>query len=209
MEVTAAQMRKIEERAAENGLTTLEMMENAGAAAAVRLMGEAPGPVARAVVFCGKGNNGGDGFVAARYLVDAGVEVKAVLAEGEPATPDAAANKKVSAGAGVEVWRLEELCPEQLEFIRTADVVIDALYGTGFGGALRPAGARAAALMNAARGFKLALDLPSGVEADTGAVAKGAVKADLTVAFHAPKPCHRLAPGQCGRVLVADIGIGQ
>ncbi len=76
--------------------------------------------------------------MAARYLVDAGVEVKAVLAEGEPATRTRPPTK-VSAGAGVEVWRLEELGPEQLEFIRTADVVIDALYGTGFGGALRPA----------------------------------------------------------------------
>lgn len=207
MEVTAARMREIEERAAENGLSTLEMMENAGAAAAVRLLGEAPGPVGRAVVFCGRGNNGGDGFVAARYLVDAGVEVKAVLAGGEPATPDAAANKKVTEGAGVELWPLEKLTPEQLRFIEAADVVVDGLYGTGFSGALRPEGARAAALINGAKGFKLALDLPSGVEADTGAVAKGAVKADLTVAFHAPKPCHRLAPAQCGRVLVADIGI--
>lgn len=207
MEVTTAQMKELERQADESGLPYLEMMENAGAAAAVRLLSEAPGPVETAVVFCGKGNNGGDGFVAARYLADAGVTVRVVLAEGQPTATDAAENKRTAAGMGIEMWQADRLTEEQLTCIRTADAVVDGLYGTGFHGTLRPEGARAATLINGARGFKLALDLPSGVEADTGRAAEGAVKADLTIAFHAAKPCHRLAPAQCGRVLVADIGI--
>ena len=82
------------------------------------------------------------------------------------------------------------------------------MYGTGFHGTLRPEGLAAARRMNDAPGRVLALDLPSGLEADSGTAAEGAVQADLTVTFHAAKPCHRLAAAQCGRVEVADIGIG-
>ena len=92
-------------------------------------------------------------------------------------------------------------------FIARADALEDAVYGTGFHGALRPAGKRAAAMLNSGR-FVLALDVPSGVCADTGETAEGAVRAHVTVAFHAPKPCHRLAAAQCGAVVTADIGIG-
>lgn len=93
-------------------------------------------------------------------------------------------------------------------FIARADALVDAVYGTGFHGALRPAGqAVRPQWLNSGR-FVLALDVPSGVCADTGETAEGAVRAHVTVAFHAPKPCHRLAAEQCGTVVTADIGIG-
>ena len=98
--------------------------------------------------------------------------------------------------------------PEQAEFLQSADLILDGVYGTGFHGTLRPEGLAAARRMNDAPGKVLALDLPSGLEADSGTAAEGAVQADLTVTFHAAKPCHRLAAAQCGRVEVADIGIG-
>ena len=109
---------------------------------------------------------------------------------------------------GLPVLALDALNqPEQAEFLKGADLVLDGVYGTGFHGALRPAGLAAARWMNEAPGKVLALDLPSGLEADSGNAAEGAVQAELTVTFHAAKPCHRLAAAQCGRVEVADIGI--
>ena len=135
------------------------------------------------------------------------VAVIAVLAEGEPATPDAAANREAAQDRGVHIQALDGLTLRDEVFIARADALVDAVYGTGFHGALRPAGQRAAAMLNSGR-FVLALDVPSGVCADTGETAEGAVRAHVTVAFHAPKPCHRLAAEQCGTVVTADIGIG-
>ena len=207
-EVTTAQMKELERLADAAGLPYLRMMENAGTAAARELMARVPGLKA-AAVFCGRGNNGGDGLVAARRHkpVAAGVEVIAVLAEGEPATPDAAANREAAQDRGVHIQTLDGLTLRDEVFIARADALVDAVYGTGFHGALRPAGQRAAAMLNSGR-FVLALDVPSGVCADTGETAEGAVRAHVTVAFHAPKPCHRLAAEQCGTVVTADIGIG-
>lgn len=204
-EITTAQMKELERLADAAGLAYMRMMENAGAAAARELMARVPG-LKTAAVFCGKGNNGGDGLVAARCLRDADVEVIAVLAEGEPTTPDAAANWKAARDKGVHTQTLDSLTLRDEVFIARADALVDAVYGTGFHGVLRPTGQRAAAMLNSGR-FVLALDVPSGVCADTGETAEGAVHAHVTIAFHAPKPCHRLAAQQCGTVVIADIGI--
>lgn len=206
-EVTAAEMKQLEQRADAAGLSYRQMMENAGAAAA-RLALRAVPEAKSAAIFCGKGNNGGDGFVAARHLANAGLAVRLYLVEGEPVTTDAVYNCGLARDMGLPVLALDALNqPEQAEFLKGADLVLDGVYGTGFHGALRPAGLAAARWMNEAPGKVLALDLPSGLEADSGNAAEGAVQADLTVTFHAAKPCHRLAAAQCGRVEVADIGI--
>lgn len=206
-EVTAAEMKQLEQRADAAGLSYRQMMENAGAAAA-RLALRAVPEAKSAAIFCGKGNNGGDGFVAARHLANAGLAVRIFLVEGEPVTTDAVYNCGLARNMGLPVLALDALNqPEQAEFLKGADLVLDGVYGTGFHGALRPAGLAAARWMNEAPGKVLALDLPSGLEADSGIAAEGAVQAELTVTFHAAKPCHRLAAAQCGRVEVADIGI--
>lgn len=204
MEVTAAQMKELERRADAAGLSYREMMERAGAAVASALLARG---VRSAAVFCGRGNNGGDGFVAARRLRQAGVQALTVLCEGAPTAPDASYNAGLARDSGVPLVPLAELSTAERAFVENADAVVDALYGTGFHGALRPAGRQACALMGRARGLVVAVDLPSGVEADTGAAAPGGVQAGLTVTFHAAKPCHRLAPAACGRVETADIGI--
>ena len=203
--VTAAQMKEIERAGDAHGLPYLQMMENAGLAAYAELQKQFPHP-GRLLVVCGKGNNGGDGFVIARAAAKDGWNVTVLLAEGEPKTPDAITN----------FGSLRDLTVEILHDAASAapaDAVVDALYGTGFHGTLRPAGRAACDLMNRQHqngALLLAVDLPSGINADTGTVAEGAVRADLTVTFHRAKPLHYM-PGSahyCGEVVVADIGIG-
>ena len=207
-EVTAAEMKRLEQQADAAGLSYRQMMENAGAAAAALALHTWPGAKS-AAVFCGKGDNGGDGFVAARHLANAGLAVRLYLVEGEPVTTDAIYNCSLAREMGLPVLAADALDePEQADFLQSADIILDGVYGTGFHGTLRPEGLAAARRMNEAPGKVLALDLPSGLEADSGTAAEGAVRADLTVTFHAAKPCHRLAAAQSGRVEVADIGIG-
>ena len=137
-----------------------------------------------------------------------GVQVRVLLAEGEPKTADAKTNLARLAETAAEIVR----DTEQAAF--GADAVVDALYGTGFHGELRPDGAAACALMGRERergAFVLALDLPSGVSADSGEVAEGAVQADATVTFDCTKPLHfaKASKPLCGALVCADIGIGK
>lgn len=205
-EVTCAQMRALEKCADSAGLSYLQMMERAGRQAVRILTGEIGVP-ASAAVFCGKGNNGGDGLVMARLLAEAGCRVRVFLPDGEPATPQAKASRARLSGCGAFV-QTGPLRAQDEAWAEQAAAVVDALYGTGFHGEMRAAGARAARCINRCRGFVVCADVPSGVCADTGAAAQDAVKADLTVTFHARKPCHRLAGALCGRVKTADIGLG-
>ena len=207
MEVTVARMKELEKNADAAGLSYTQMMENAGQAATNALLENGPESLRSVVVFCGSGNNGGDGYVLARAVHQRCFEVRVVEVDGEPKTPDAILNWTRAKITGVPVRSMEKLTSEDLKFIQNADAVVDAVYGTGFHGELRPAGKKAAELFNQAAGFKLALDLPSGLEADTGRAAEGAFKADRTVTFHASKPCHRLAPEWCGPVDILPIGI--
>ena len=184
--VTAAEMKERERAANEAGLLYIQMMENAGRAAWKELKARVPA-LRRLLIVAGKGNNGGDGFVMARVAAKEGVQVRVLLAEGEPKTADAKTNLARLAETAAEIVR----DTEQAAF--GADAVVDALYGTGFHGELRPDGAAACALMGRERergAFVLALDLPSGVSADSGEVAEGAVQADATVTFDCTKPLH-------------------
>lgn len=203
--VTAAEMKALEKAANDNGLLYIQMMENAGRAAFAQLRRRLPGP-ARLLVAAGRGNNGGDGFVMARVAAKQGWQVQVLLAEGEPKTPDAITNFGSLRDLPVEILH-------DAASAAPADAVGDALYGTGFHGTLRPAGRAACDLMNRQHqngALLLAVDLPSGINADTGAVAEGAVRADLTVTFHRAKPLHYMlgSAHYCGEVVVADIGIG-
>ena len=161
----------------------------------------------KVAIVCGKGNNGGDGLVMARAAAQDGWRVAVLLAEGDPKTPDAMTNYARLADLPVTKCRDAAALAAQ-----PFDAVVDALYGTGFHGSLRPAGLAACALMNRQResgAFVLAVDLPSGINTDTGEAAEGAVRADLTVTFDSCKPLHT-APSSapfCGEIVCADIGI--
>ena len=205
MEVTVAQMKQVEYDADAAGLSYTQMMENAGQAAARILLEKKK--FQTAAVFCGTGNNGGDGFVLARRLNESGKQVRIILVGGNPKTPDDILNWEKNQSLNIPIKPLDDLTEEDKTWILNADTVVDALYGTGFHGELRPAGRAACELIKHSHAFCLALDLPSGLNADTGLAAEGTVQADLTVPFHASKPCHRLNSKQCGEIDIVSIGV--
>jgi hydroxyethylthiazole kinase-like uncharacterized protein yjeF len=192
---TAAEMRAAEEK---NDGPTLELMERAGTATAdtIRSRYAAAGSAA---VYCGTGANGGDGFVVARRLREAGLSVGVRLVGDEgKITGDAAENLRRARAA--DVGFSDDIEP---------DVVVDAIFGTGFSGKPRAEAARAIDEVNALSAAVVAIDVPSGVDASTGEAAGPAVDADVTVTFHAPKLGLAVAPGRfhAGEVVVADIGL--
>ncbi|HXA54159.1 MAG TPA: NAD(P)H-hydrate dehydratase [Solirubrobacteraceae bacterium] len=185
----------------ERGVPSRELMERAGVGVARAAEELAPdGPV---TVLCGKGNNGGDGLVAARLLRDAGRAVS-VLAAGDPA--------QLKGDARENLLRLPGDPPAPFqpgEPLAGAAVVIDALLGTGFAGEPRGSVAAAIDAANATGAPILSVDVPSGVDASTGVVAARAVHATITVTFHAAKPGLWIRPGKAhaGEVRTLDIGI--
>jgi ADP-dependent NAD(P)H-hydrate dehydratase / NAD(P)H-hydrate epimerase len=198
----AAGMRAIDRWAIEErGVPSLDLMERAGRGLA-RLVGERA-PAGRVVVVCGKGNNGGDGLVAARVLREEGREVD-VLCVVDPA--------ELRGDAGAQLERLPG--PPPAAFVSAAALegaaaVVDALLGTGFEGAPRDPVAAAIAAIDAAGGEVVAADVPSGVDASTGVVEGVAVHAGATATFHAPKVGLWVSPGKrhAGETRVVDIGI--
>lgn len=197
---TAEEMRAAE--AAYPGPTE-ELMERAGAAVADAVLASWP-DARRVAVWCGTGANGGDGFVVARILHAAGREVDAVLVGDESRVGgDAATMLARTREAGVPVKSFADTAA------RDADVVVDALFGTGFSGAPRREAAEAIEALAGLRGALVAVDVPSGVDASTGRVPGAAAEAALTVTFHGAKLGLAVGPGrfQAGRVEVADIGL--
>ena len=187
----------------ERGISSLELMETAGAAVARAAAEFAPDGPARVV--CGKGNNAGDGLVAARALVKTGFDVDALLLwpAGE-LSPDAKANLERLDGEP------REIAPGDLPAaLEGSGVVIDAIFGTGFSGAPRAPADAAIEAINACGAAIVAADIASGVDASTGEIAGVAVEADVTVSFHAAKLGHWIAPGKwhTGALAVAPIGI--
>lgn len=211
-------IQEVDRRAAqEYGVPTLVLMENAGAAvgrrAAVMLEGRLSGR--RIVVAAGSGNNGGDGLAAARRLAAAGAHVLVALAaepdgEAPRLSPDALVNFRIARRIGIEVQFVggEESRGRLAAAFASADLVIDAVLGTGSRGAPRGRALEAIEMVAACGRPVLAVDIPSGVDSDTGQMPGAAVKADETVTFGLPKPGHLLFPGAglCGAVWVAEIG---
>lgn len=214
--LTSAQMRAVEQAAMASGAVTgLELMERAGQGvvnAALDAWPDLTQSAYKAVVLCGPGNNGGDGFVIARLLKQRGWEVEVFLyGRPEKLPPDARTNYERWRGLG-EVAGFADLCVGQIE---NCDLVIDALFGTGL---TRPIPAEMVAV---AQGLahpngsarRVAVDLPTGLCSDSGRILGGgpsaAFPSDLTVSFHALKLGHVLGQGPeiCGQVAVADIGL--
>ncbi len=243
--VTCAEMKAIEKAADAAGLSYYQMMENAGTLAAELILMELSKadwlpsydvvfdlkpPV---LVFCGKGNNAGDGFVLARQLSLQGFPVSVIFVEGSPTTADAIANERLLPKA-VERISVQTFLETRLEAfpIAFSGIIVDAIYGTGFHGELQPKTAKVIEWINHspaqtldsqvsgthrsstrhAGKMVISLDLPSGLSGDMSAddmFPTLCVKADHTIVFHQLKPVHLSIAAQpfLGKITLADIGI--
>lgn len=184
------------------GVPGIELMDNAGRAVA-EFAARRRAPGGRVAVVAGPGNNGGDGFVAARLLTERGYQVRVLLA-GD------ATRLKGDAALAARRWT-GPIVPAEPGEIEGADLVIDALFGAGLDRAVEGLPRAMIEAMNSSAAPIIAVDLPSGVNGTSGAVMGAAVKATATVTFFRKKPAHLLLPGrlQCGEISVADIGIPQ
>ena len=219
--IGAEAMAGADRRAQLRGVTGQKLMEQAGTAvaAAAKALAEATGRWRKGqiLILCGPGNNGGDGFVAARHLAHAGAEVVVVLVatEPRPTAPDAARNwdrldnePNVSRSLAGNLRDLSMIG----QHVEKASIVVDALLGTGVRGALRDPIRAAVGLVGQARAKGvpvLAVDTPTAVDLSSGDPSDPVVRADLTVTFHRPKTglMTRRGAALAGKVLVAPIGI--
>lgn len=195
--LTVKQARAFDKFAQEKlGIPSIVLMENAGRSAAEVVL-KMLGKKKKVVVVCGVGNNGGDGFVAARHLANAGVNVQVfVVGKISKLKPDPKTNYNILKKIGIKFTK-------QID----SDLIIDALFGIGLRSEVRDPYASVINLMNKSGKPILAVDVPSGLDADTGKVLGIAVKAKKTVTFVASKKGFVKARKYCGKIVVRDIGI--
>ena len=216
--LTAEQMRAVDRAAtADFGVPTLLLMENAGRGVAEVVSRALDGRVSgrRVRVVCGAGNNGGDGFVVARHLALAGAEVSVLLAVSREkiagAGGDAATNLRALEALGLVTVIEGAAWGEASAWagpLAGSDAIVDALFGTGLRSDVAGVSAAAIAAMNAAAGIKIAVDIPSGIDADTGRVHGIAFRADVTATMGAPKLGVVVdADVPAGRVEVISLGV--
>ncbi|MGB2985301.1 MAG: NAD(P)H-hydrate epimerase [Phycisphaerae bacterium] len=211
--LTRKQIRRVDQLAIERyRIAGVVLMENAGRNAAAIIRDTYGSTTGEAFICCGPGNNGGDGCVIARHLHNAGWSVRLMLA-GDPSrmTHDAEANYAIVEAMGLERivapdWDTERAT---IESIRDDEVVVDALFGTGFSGEVRSPTAELIDAINAAsKRAVVAIDVPSGLDCDTGVPSNATIRADLTITFVAAKTglVAETAAPYVGRLEVADIG---
>jgi NAD(P)H-hydrate epimerase len=212
MYLTREEVRALDRRAIEEfGVPGVVLMENAGRGAAEALISlRCHGPV---VIGCGKGNNGGDGFVIARHLDNRGIPVRVLLfARPEDLTDDAAINYRIIARSGlaITVHADHSVNDNALQAdLSKPEWIVDALFGTGLTGALGEPFDRVVAAINASRARILAVDIPSGLDCDSGQPLGPTVRAEHTVTFVAEKKGFENPQVKTwtGQVHVVDIGM--
>ena len=200
----AAEIRSLEECAVESGVSMEMLMENAGAACASFIEEKMAVRGKKAVILCGKGNNGGDGFVIARLLSKAGAEVTVVLMQGAPASALAKqAYDKMHKGIEIILAR------HAAGAVDEADLIVDAVFGFSFHGKLPAVMEPIIERANASKALRVSVDVPSGAQCDTGAVEGACFKAQYTVTFTAIKPSSVVYPaaGYSGLTVVRQVGI--
>ncbi len=207
--LTREQIREMDRRAIEDyGIPGVVLMENAGrnAAELIRVNFRESDQPAAVCILCGRGNNGGDGFVIARHLSNAGLNVEIILcADPAKLAPDAKINHDIAYKMEIPIRPFADSYAAAC--VSRSQVVVDALLGTGFAGEGRPPLDRAIELIKSAdHALKVAIDVPSGLDCNTGQPAAATVRADLTITFVAPKVGFASAADYTGQVLTADIG---
>lgn len=197
--LTKALIKSHEENAVTSGIFSfVELMKNAGDKAFEIILNNYNLEGKKIAVICGNGNNGGDGFVIAKNLKENGFDVTVITPLGEPLTDTA--NHYFNQLHNIEIKK---------EFEGDFDVIIDALFGIGLNRCLSNEIICLIDKINSCNALRIAIDIPSGIESDTGKILGRCINADLTVTFIAHKPCFMLPPATdyCGKVIVADIGI--
>jgi hydroxyethylthiazole kinase-like uncharacterized protein yjeF len=211
--VTVDQMRNLDAAAIRDfGISGLILMENAGRAVADTIVHFLGGVVSRRIlIFSGKGNNGGDGFVVARHLANRGADVKVFLiSPKEEIQGDALVNLEILEKSGISI---SALGPRDIQKVKIsllyADLAVDAIYGTGFKGKVTGIASRVIEAINSSGKPVVSVDLPSGLEADTGRVEGPCIRASLTCTLGLPKLGFFLYPGveYCGDIRVMDISL--
>ncbi len=210
--LSSDEMKQVEQYTAKYGLSYQRMMENAGAACArnIRNIVENENVSRRnAVIVCGKGNNGGDGFVVARKLAENGYNVSVILSCGYPDSPEATYMYKLVIDSSIPTIWYDADRLKAMQTIKNADIVVDAIFGFSFYGNISEDLKLLIAEMSNSKGIKFAIDVPSGVYCDSGYNDPGCFKADYTIAISALKPAHIIHPATdcCGDIIIANIGI--
>ena len=205
--ITSREMRAIEVNAEYYGISLLQLMENAGRNVTLEIASRLTRDRSVAV-FCGLGGNGGDGFVAARHLLSQGFKVSVVLAgRGRDIRHEAALKNWVALQPLRKSIPILEVGDSSAIPEVNAEVVVDALLGTGSKGKLKPPISQLVDCINGLDAFKIAVDVPTGVDSDTGEVLGTAVKADVTVTFHRVKIGLPAAKKYVGELVVRNIGL--
>ncbi len=200
-------IRDVENKAELSGFSTARMMENAGSTAANVIIEKFAVKDANFVIIAGSGNNGGDGFVTARKLYDAGAKVSVVLACGMPTTSNAKEALTKLSNLAIRILNAND--DEVSALMQDANYIIDAIYGIGFHGAIEGNAYSLVDTANKLNATRIALDIPSGCECDSGKIGNICFDADITISFIGVKPCHVLYPASdfCGKLVMVGIGI--
>lgn len=210
--LTTLQMKMAEAAANTNGTSYLRLMENAGAACA-RAIREEYGISSenrkKITVVCGRGNNGGDGYVIARKMSELGCSVSVILAGGTPHTEHAMEMFSRVEQMPVNMITFDANKNSALDALLKCDIIVEAVFGIGLTRDVTDIYAELFRYINSSPAQKVCIDVPGGLNADTGEIMGEAVNADMTVAVCVAKPCHILLPGSkyCGKVRVVPIGI--
>ena len=210
--VTSKQMYNAECNAVDRGISFIQLMENAGQACAKLIKKHfmiEKNSHKKVLVICGKGKNGGDGFVIARALWEHGCDVTVMLACGEPKAKDAIEMFSLVEATSIEIVRYDNNLTVLKPLLNNAQIIVEAVFGTGFSGTLDSSLSVLAQAVNAAEGKVVSIDVPAGADCDKASVQGTAFKADMTIAISAFKPIHIMKPYNqyCGKLAVADIGI--
>ena len=206
--ISSREMRALEINSEYFGVSRLQLMENAGRSVAAEIASRFTPDKARVAVFCGLGGNGGDGFVAARHLTCLGFKVDVILAgRSESIADDEARKNWLALQALKDIVTFYEVHDSSLIPSIEAEVVVDALLGVGLKGTLRPPILQMVKEINKMKAFRVSVDVPTGINSDSGDVLGKAVRANLTVTFHKKKPGLVKAKRYTGELVVRDIGL--
>jgi len=206
--ITSPEMRAIETNSEYYGVSLLQLMEAAGRNIAEEIAARFKPKKTKVAIFCGPGGNGGDGFVAARYLICLGFKVEVILStRASNITHESAKKNWVALQPLKKTIQMTEVKDSALIPEIKADVVVDALLGTGSKGKLRPPILHLVKKMNSMNAFCIAVDVPTGVNSDSGEVFGDAIRADLTITFYKSKPGLFKAKEYSGEILVKNIGL--